>query len=84
MYDNMKWFYHWYSKNLISILINDDGCNGPYKLRCILKYDCEKEARRHVDILKDAGDEDIMKIFYDPTDIHGLPWLVYTWELRES
>lgn len=82
----MEWFYHWYSKEMISMLVTDDGGTGPYKIYCILKYKSEKEAQRHIDILKhDAERENwIMKLFYDPTDIHGLPWIVYHWELRKS
>lgn len=42
----MKWFYHWYSKEVISMLITDDGGTGPYKIFCILKYKSEKRGSK--------------------------------------
>lgn len=81
----MKILDKWENKLLgcIGCTVDDGNRNlGPYYLYSICKFKEREVAEDHIRFCKWVdvnSDMDIYKLFYDPTDVDGHPWIVYSW-----
>ena len=75
-----KWEYKFLG--CIGYTVDDGNRNlGPYYVYSICKFKEREDAEDCIRICKwsEANRTDIYKLFYDPTDVDGHPWIVYAW-----